>query len=192
MNPDGSADVNLVSLYDRDSGTPEEPKVYMFDELIAGPEHTAALKITSQAHDIHVFVKRGRGGNENWLDVNNRAQRIRVFCDDLEAPGKYAATIKGGSKDVTLTAHLTGLSPKVCHVNGGDYSDQCKDVTEGIELALTCAGPQPVTWRSLNATGWLFAKNTGPYKCKFQVPLGGFGRWLLMFGWDIAKRLNWN
>ena len=192
MNPDGSQDNNLVTLGSRESGIQGSPNVIIFPELIAQAYHTAALKITDDCHDIHVFVKKGRGGKENWCDCNNEARRIEVHCDELEAPGKYAFTAKGGCEDILFKANLVGQQPKICHVDLGSWSDQCKRVTSNIKLWLKTSAPVPITWRTLHATNPVLMPGTGPYKCKFKVPGGANGRAILMFFWDIGKRLNWN
>jgi len=182
MNPDGTADQNAVSLYETSSG-----KVLVY-ETIDGSAGTAALKITSQASSLRVSAGRMIGGRENCVDLNNGCQDVVVECDEFEVRGKYALSAKA-CRGVAFRGHLSGR-PGKWHVNLGSWSDQNKGTQTGTHLALTADAYPILVWVG-NAT---VPTMDDPKKYRLM----GFGRYgalvraVVMFGWDIAKRLNFD
>lgn len=109
------------------------------------------------------------GGREDCLDVNNRCHGIEIGTDKTiwEPRGKYVATIKGGTKDITVRGVVRGHG-KVCDVDLGNWSDQSQKVTERITLDLRHEKGEPITYRVLNAKEPKLIG--GPYKKVLSVP----------------------
>lgn len=189
MNPSGSQDNNLVSLYETDSGTPGAPKIISYGVLDASdPKYTGALKITSKAHDIVVSVDTIHGGTETCLDINNECQNIVVQCRQFYcARSEYVATVKGGSCNVRLEGTVVGYPRKGCMVNWGDWSDQSSKISNGLVLALN--GSSPITYRRLNASNVSF-DSPANYKCVLAIPFGKLGIAVVWFVWRLLKKLH--
>lgn len=185
MNPDGTQDKNAISLYERDSGTPDNPKVFHFDTIDASaPGFTAGLKTTSGFHDAVIYIKRLVQGSENAWDANNGCRNVKVFVEELVLlNGKYAFTAKGGCHDLLFSVTRMAGDVRIAHTNLGDWSDQNKSVTTGIKLDY----PAPTTYRQLNAT----APTGSNLRSILTIPGGAIGRAIFMFIFDILKRLNW-
>ena len=180
MNPDGSADLNTVSLYETASG------LRLKYAVIDGSAGTAALKITSHAQDVDVTVGTLIGGSENCVDLNNGCRNIAVHCDDYQCRGKYAISAKTCS-DTSFTGHISGRATQ-WEINLGSWSDQSSNPQTNTKLALT-ADHYPIRVWVGNA---LIPDMDDPAKYK----LIGFGRHgtivreLVMMLWGLAKKLK--
>lgn len=180
MNPDKTNDSNAVSLYETSSGT-----AYMA-ERIDGTGGTAALKVTSRASNLTVSVVTLRGGSENCVDVNNEVNQLTVTADRYEVTGKYAISAKT-SRNCTFQGHIVGRA-KRWEVNLGSWSDQSKKTQASTWLKLTAEHYPIRVWVGNSTIPFL----DDPKKYKLM----GFGRHgdivrkVVMFFWDIGKRLN--
>jgi len=180
MNPDGSADLNTVSLYETASG------LRLKYNVIDGRAGTAALKITSNADDITVTVGALIGGSENCVDLNNSCRNIAVHCDNYQCRGKYAISAKT-CNGVTFSGHITGR-PTQWHVNLGSWSDQSSAPQTNTKLALT-ADHYPILV-------WVGNALVPDMDCPAKYKLIGFGRHgtivreLVMMLWSAAKKLK--
>lgn len=179
-NPDGSVDVNAISIYQDSNG-----KTLTYD-TIDGSKGTAALKITSKATDVHVSVAKLIGGSENCCDENNLCNGITVTCDVYEIHGKYAVSAKT-CNNVTFIGHLTG-TPSQWHVNLGSYSDQSGATQTNTHLALT-ADIYPILV-------WVGNSEVPTFDDATKYKVIGFGRYgslvrgFVMFFWKLGKKLG--
>lgn len=180
MNPDGTSDLNAVSLYESASG------MRLRYLSIDGSKGTAALKITSRATNLRIDAGQLIGGSENCVDLNNECSGIAVHCDEYHCRGKYAISAKTCS-GVSFSGHIVGRAAQ-WEVNLGPWSDQSSRVQTGTTLKLT-ADVYPIRVWVGNATA---PAMDDPKKYK----LLGFGRYgkaarvAVMFFWDVGKRLN--
>lgn len=173
--PDSAA----VNLYETSSG-----ETLRFD-VIDGTGYAEGLKITSQARNITVYANKIIGGYEDCVDVNNRCQNITVIAGSFVPRGTYLATIKGGSRNIKLKG-LVKKSADVVEVDGGNHSEQSREVTSDISLDLNFEDGRPIRIRSLNAKGWhLYG---GPYKCVFR--LWGPFRAIFAYMYYLLKNLH--
>lgn len=170
----------MVSLYESSNNT-----ILNYTDLDASGGYTAALKVTSKAKGIVVHAHRLIGGGENCVDVNNGVDGLTVTA--IYAPlGKYALSAKA-SRAIRFVGHIRGRA-KRWEVNLGSWSDQSRAVQTGTLLELT-ADTYPIRVWVGNADIPLMDDPK-----KYQ--LMGFGRYgpaarkLVMFLWDLGKRLN--
>lgn len=179
-NPDGSVDVNAISIYQDSNG-----KTLTYD-TIDGSKGTAALKITSKATDVHVSVARLIGGSENALDCNSECTGVTVTCDNYEIHGKYGISSKTCS-NMTFIGHLSG-KPSQWHYNGGSWSDQSSATQTNTHLVLT-ADTYPILV-------WVGNSEVPTFDDATKYKVIGFGRYgslvrgLVMFFWGVAKKLH--
>jgi hypothetical protein len=180
MNPDGTQDVNTVSLYDNDSGG------RLQYGTIDGSRGTAGLKITSRAKNLSVTVERIVGGSENCVDLNNECQGVVVNCGAYEIHGKYGISAKT-CNGVTFMGHLKGRA-RQWEINLGSWSDQSKRTQAVTNLELT-ADAYPIRVWVGNAE---IPKMDDPKK--YQLigfgKYGAFVRSVCMFFWGIGKLLK--
>jgi hypothetical protein len=179
-NPDGSQDVNTVSLYGADSNTVKDYTI------IDGRSGTAALKITSKAFNIRVTADNLIGGTENCLDLNNECNAITVEAKVYGCEGKYAISAKT-CDNITLRGHISG-TPKEWHVNLGSWSDQSNHPQTNTHLALTADNYPIMVWLG-NADEPIFDDKT-KYKI---IGFGSYGklvRGVVMFLWGAAKKIG--
>ena len=180
MNPDGTQDVNTVSLYE----TSSEQTVTL--GVVDGSNGTAALKITSKAKNVTVSSPRLIGGSENCVDLNNECAGISVSCPAYEVRGKYAISAKTCS-GVTFGGHLIGHGSQ-WDVNLGSWSDQSSATQTGTHLALTA--------ESYPITVWLGNSDMASFDDPTKYKVIGFGRFgplvrsIVMFLWSVAKKLH--
>jgi hypothetical protein len=180
MNPDGSADKNILSLYETSNGA------RLNYDVIDGTGGTAALKITSKCTNLVVTVDHLIGGSENCVDLNNECKDVEINCDALEVRGKYALSAKT-CRNVTFRGHVEGV-PSQWAVNLGSWSDQSKKVQDTTKLVLTADVYPIVVWIG-NAVNTIY---DDPSKYKV-IGFGRFGwpvRPVVMFFWSILKALH--
>ncbi len=180
MNPDGTQDVNSVSLYETSNGQS------LTFATIDGTGGTAALKITSKATNLKVAVETLIGGSENGIDLNNEASNISVIFNELQIHGKYGISAKT-CKNVTFEGHLSG-TPSQWHVNLGSWSDQSKAVQTKANLALTADRYPIVVWVGNSDMPTL--DNAKKYKVIGFGSKGPLVRKLVMILWTIGKKLK--
>jgi hypothetical protein len=188
-NPSGSQDNNLKPIVGSDSGIQGTPRRFDFEVIDASdPQYTGALKITDQVHDVDIYVDKIIGGRETCVDINNRAERIRIFAKEYAGNPEYIFTVKGGASDIELHGAITGTSSKGCALNLGDWSDQSSAITSNIKLFLSSAN-QPITYRRLNATDPVIITQA-LYKCVLSIPFGALGISVVWAIWGLLKKLK--
>ncbi len=144
--------------------------VYLGDvSLEAGTNWASAIKVTGQVQDLTISADTVPGGHDACVDINNRVRHVGVTIYDAVPHGEFAATIKGGARDVRLTIRKLHGHGKVADVITDDWSDQSHDSTAGIELDITTADGSPVTVLALKAPP-AFVYGSGPYKFLFPWP----------------------
>lgn len=152
-----------------------------------GKPWSDVLKLSNSANGS---VRAGHvvGGAEDCVDVNNHCAFLTIEAALWEPRGDYLATIKGGSRNITLRGTVRGHG-KVVDVDLGNVSDQSDDVTGPIELDLVHEGGEPITVRMLNAVTPKFANGARQrYVISFQIP--GFWRSLFSKAYKLLKRLG--
>ncbi len=139
-----SKDINLHSICgERPIGT------RTLGDLIADPKvHSDALKITDSSNGT-VYAQRIVGGKEDCIDVNNHCEGVAIHALLLEPHGKYVATIKGGSRNITLSGTVRGHGTEV-DIDIGNISDQSDNPTGHVFLHLYHESGEPITVRVIN------------------------------------------
>lgn len=192
MNPSGQPDKNLVSLYEADSGTPDNPRVITYDVLDASDEsYTGALKVTSEAHDIAINANRIIGGRETHYDFNNGAKRITLNCGVFEnRRSEYIGSIKGGCEDCKVSGRVEGPLPsKGTHHIDGNWSDQSSTITRGTQLGLVLADGSPALYQQLNSAG-VTVIPPAQIKRTLFIPFGRLGIAIVWLCWGLLKKLH--
>lgn len=180
MNPDGTSDKNLVSLYETDNNT---AKVY---DVLDGTGDTSPLKVTSHCTCCTVAVNKLIGGSENCVDVNNEVVGLHVSCLEYDTRGKYTLSAKT-SNGVTFRGHIIALASK-WEVNLGSWSDQSKKVQTATRLELT-ADIYPIRV-------WVGNADVPSMDDPSKYQVFGFGthgaiiRTLVMFFWGLGKKIG--
>jgi hypothetical protein len=180
MNPDSTQDLNAVSLYETASNSTIDY------HRLDGTGHTAALKITSHAANLAIAAGTIIGGSENCVDVNNEVRMLHVDVGEYIARGKHAISAKT-SFGCVFTGHIKGRA-KRWEVNLGSWSDQSDSLQDGTRLELTAEHYPIRVWLG-NATIPAM-DNASKYKLMGFGRHGAFVRKLVMFLWDLGKRLN--
>lgn len=136
------------------------------------PDWQDSLKYTNHITGFIHQVGTVNGGSEDCVDMNNGANGVHVIAKAFNSQGKYVATIKGGSKNCSLSGNITHGGSEV-DVDLGGWSDQSNVKTAGIVLDLTKGGG-PVTVRVLNADKPAVTPGSGPYQYAFPHPDGWY------------------
>lgn len=126
---------------------------YVIEGAVEPPDDTYAdaLKF-SGVQRLRVVVDRVVGGREDCVDVNNHCRDVEVVARLGFVPrGKYVATIKGGSRNITLRGPVLGHGTEV-DFDCGNHSDQSDNETQGITLDLWTPDGSAITWRQLNGS----------------------------------------
>lgn len=147
------------------------------------PDGTYAdtLKITGQSHSGVITAAHINGGYEDCIDINNRCHDIEIKAAKLHSGGQYVATIKGGSRNITLRGKIW-RGGKTTDIDLGNWSDQCNDRTTGIRLDLARHDGSPVRVRLINADAPQLIGG-GPYEVKRLNPI-------LWWLYKLLKRLR--
>lgn len=150
-------DKNFLSICSERIGERDYVELHPPDDTYAD-----TLKITGGNRDGRIFVIRIHGGYEDCIDINNHAENIAVHATEMHSGGKYIATIKGHSRNITLRGviHAPGKS---CDIEIGNWSDQCGADTGPVFLDLARADGKPVHVRLLAACNPIIIGG-GPYK----------------------------
>lgn len=173
-----AGDVNLYSFNgpDQNNGT---VTIGTADASTGGL--SSALKFSTGLSGFTLHAEKAYGGRDACVDVNNKCRALRIVVDELWPTGQFAATIKGGSKAVSLTGRLMRHA-KTYDVIIGDWSDQSHDSTAGVSLAITPDDGRPVTVCVLAGEKPVEVKGTGPYAYQFPKPDDPFhDLWVFLF-----------
>jgi hypothetical protein len=140
-------DINLLSF----TGPEQNNQTLQFsdEEVRPGPEIADTLKFTSRLTNFTVYLNTVYGGREDCVDVNNHSENLHIYAKLWVPQGKYLATIKGGSKFITLGGKVRGHGKEV-DVDIGNISDQSTKPTGPVYLNLTHEKGEPITVRVLN------------------------------------------
>ncbi len=125
----------------------------------------SAIKCTSQLRDFTLKAQSVPGGHDAVVDINNQCNGISVGIETAFPNGQFLTTIKGGSKNITLSVGRLYGHGKVCDVMLGDWSDQSHKRVENVTLDIHSPpenGPVTVIW--LGSTRPILAPGSGPYK----------------------------
>lgn len=176
------SDVNLVSYaHERPLGEK------WLGELIPEAGMSDTLKVTDSSDGV-IYVDRVIGGKEDCLDVNNRAENVIIGTPETiwEPRGKYAWTVKGGSKRITINGILKGHG-KVVDLDLGNWSDQSNEPTTEVHLNVRSHDGSSITYRVLNADTPMFLMGTRVNN-EFTLPKALRGLFLWVYG--LLKRLG--
>jgi hypothetical protein len=177
-------DKNLVSIAD------EVVIDRHFIDLIPPDDSYADTLKFSNATTGVITARRIVGGREDCVDINNGSARLHISAEAWEPRGKYLATIKGGSRDITLAGTVTSHGSEV-DVDLGNRSDQSREIVRGIRLDLKTTDGSPIRVRLLLAERPRIL-NAADQEYRFvfpsQVPL-----WLRRLGfraWEWLRKLG--
>jgi hypothetical protein len=185
-----SGDHNLHNYYDTNNNTIEQLKTIGFP--VVAPWWSDTLKITSGCRDFTALVQEIWGGQEDCVDVNNKASIITVHCDAWRPQGKYLATIKGGSRSVALHGNVMSHGTEV-DVDIGNWSDQSALPTTETVLGLYSKTGKPIMVRVLNGTAPYMIDGTGPYVYAFPKPNSWHHKyvvWVFLTSLRIWKKMS--
>lgn len=145
-------------------------------------EYADTLKLSGCVR-LRVLVGKVLGGYEDCIDINHCTD-IEVEIEEAVPCGDYVATIKGGSKNVSLTVWTQLGHGYETDYDLGNWSDQGHDRTTGVSLKVYPRGKDVARCRILHA---------------HEPTLNGLTKWEVsrtwrgIFWWvmDKLKRLNW-
>ncbi|MBL9187932.1 MAG: hypothetical protein JNK23_10665 [Opitutaceae bacterium] len=156
-------------------------------DLTPSAEIADTLKVTDCAGG-RIVAGHIIGGREDCIDVNNHCEGIVIEAAVLEPRGKYIATIKGGSRHITLRCPCVIGHGTETDIDLGNISDQSDEVT-GPTL-LDCQhqlGPlEPIRVRVLGATRPILLNPIQRYEITVVVP-GFFRSWFLKAAKQLKK-----
>lgn len=150
------------------------------------------LKLT-KTRGVRVFANKIIGGFEDCVDMNVVEDCI-VNCRAFVAGGEYVATIKGGSRAVTLTGTIY-QGGRTVDVDLGNWSDQSQEKTRGVRLSLIRIDGRKVKVRVLHAERPIFVNGPQNYTYAFPSPNLPFGLhglivWAVRGAMRIWKKLG--
>lgn len=176
-------DKNLLSFASR-----RPLGVQFVGDLEAIPPGTSdTLKITD-CSDGEVRARKVFGGREDCVDVNNKCSNIFILAELFVPKGKYLATIKGGSSNITLQGDVSGHGSEV-DIDIGNVSDQSDNLTGPVKLCLRHIAGDSITVRCLGgARPLILNPDVQQYKIVFEVP--GFWKSWFLKGYKLLKKLG--
>ena len=159
------ADRNFYSF----NGPADSGRTVAVGDVFLDPavEWASALKFSTGLRDFRCLAASVPGGHDACLDVNNLCADLLIIADELIPNGNFAATIKGGARNITTRVKRLLGHGKVCDVMLDDWSDQSHAPTENILLDWRTDDGSPVTVVALKARPRL-APGSGPYR--FLIP----------------------
>ncbi|HWA07923.1 MAG TPA: hypothetical protein VG838_00500 [Opitutaceae bacterium] len=112
-----------------------------FDDLFK-LSHAEQVKVTG------LTVRGGGLQKENCIDMNRLCRDVEIINARLEAGQQNAITIKGGCRDIHLSAITIERAGGHCDIELGNWSDQSWDPVTGVVLTNVCrADGKPVRVR---------------------------------------------
>lgn len=186
------SDLNLTNYYDTNNNSIDHKKMMGFP--VAHPWWSDTVKITSGCCDFTLLAEEIYGGQEDCVDVNNKASIITVHCDAWHPQGKYLATIKGGSRSVALHGNVMSHGTEV-DVDIGNWSDQSALLTTETVLGLYSKTGKPIVVRVLNGAAPYMIDGTGPYVYAFPKPDTWYHKyviWIFLTSLGLWKRIKSN
>lgn len=144
---------------------------HFLGDLVANPEvYADALKVTD-CDTGTIYAGRVVGGAEDCIDINNHTSDVEIIAGTLEPQGKFIATIKGGSRNITLRSICVIGHGSEVDIDLGNISDQSDDVTGPVKLALKHRDGDVITVRVLGASRPIFLnEHEQKYEVVFALP----------------------
>ena len=183
------SDLNLHNFYETNNDTVENQKMMGFP--VVHPWWSDTVKITSGCRNFTLTAEDIYGGQEDCVDVNNKARIISVYANSWYPQGKYLATIKGGSYSVALHGDVCSHGTEV-DVDIGNWSDQSAEPTKETILGLYSKTGKPIMVRVLNGTAPYMIAGTGPYVYAFPKPNTWYHKycvWIFLTILGLWKRI---
>jgi hypothetical protein len=161
--------------------------LYEKDFIVPAGRKIADMLKFSGVRGLTVIVKCVLpGGYEDCADFNNGCWDVIVRAWGYVANGKYVATIKGRSRNITMRGMIL-RGGRVADVGLGNWSDQSSGRTEDIVLDLPREDGKPTTYYRMNATTPIPGTGVRLKRC-FHVP-GELRRiWVNLHG--LLKKLG--
>lgn len=171
-----------VLLFSADQ--PGMREIILGDILPDNPGSYADILKLSGVVRLHVLVGKLAGGSEDCLDINH-CHDIEVEVEEAIPGGRYVATIKGGSTDISLIVGKQVGHGSETDYDLGNWSDQGHQRTKGVTLTVQVQDHSQARCRVLHA--WNPTVNSASQAWRID------GRWRGCFHWvlDKLKRLNW-
>lgn len=155
-------------------------------ETLAGRKWSDSIKF-SGATWLRVIVEGELiGGAEDCVDFNHSHHCELIAPDGFYVGGQYLCTAKGDTHHIRLEGPVHNRAGTV-HVDLGNISDQSREITTHVTIALTPLFGGPITYRRLNATEPTL-EGRGPYKRTFR--LRGFWRAPFAAVYAFLKRIG--
>ncbi len=115
----------------------------------APPGWQDALKV-SGAQFVDAVADYIVGGTEDCVDINH-SHSINLRTQTFRPMGRYVATIKGGSSNISIKFDDIIGKPKYVDFDLGNWSDQSKDRTSGVTITANQPQSRQYTARQLHA-----------------------------------------
>ena len=157
-------DINLHSF----NGPQDSEKVIDWSDktIIPSAEISDTIKCSTGLRKTKIILGEVHGGNEDAIDVNKLCEDIEISAklwSFTNGRSKYGFTLKGGSKNISLSGIVAG-DPLV---DIGNASDQSHDLTTGVVLNLKRLDGKPIRVRVLGGDLPVLVDGSGPYRFIF-------------------------
>lgn len=180
-------DINLISF----NGPGENGNcidLTMNGPIVPGPEIADTLKFSTGLTSFYGRFPSVTSGTEDCIDVNNLCRNITITADKLVFRGTMGVTIKGGSRNIRITAYNCEGHGKETDVDIGNWSDQSSEPTTGVMLDISRSDGELVRIRVINGTKPLLLPGSGPYK--FLFPWPWIPRWIVVPVFNLLRKLH--
>ena len=156
------------------------------DRDIDGTGFADALKCSTGLTEFSGSFGRVISGTEDAIDINNRCDGIVLHASAWVLRGKMGITIKGGSRNVSISGVIEGHG-READVDLGNWSDQSHEWVTNTRLNLRTTDGSPVRVRVLAAEKPIYAPGSGPYEWVFPSPRNPFHKALVKTFMELRR-----
>lgn len=180
-------DINLIS-YNGPQDNGQSVDLTLDGAIVPGPEISDTLKFSTGLTSFYGRFPSVTSGTEDCIDVNNQCRVVNIVVDKLVFRGTMGVTIKGGSKDIRITAYDCEGHGKETDVDIGNWSDQSSEPTTGVMLDICRSDGEAVRVRVINGETPMLLPESGPYK--FVFPWPWIPRWIVVPIFNLLHKLG--
>lgn len=151
IHGDGTGNIYMGDRLLFAAGDYSQPReIHLGDIIPPDDSYADALKLSGVV-DLQVHADAIWGGYEDCIDINH-CRRVALYIHRADAPGKYVATIKGGSDGIELDIDVVGYRGDETDFDIGNWSDQSMERTKRVWIR---AGGQGFPLRCRVLHGWV-------------------------------------